>query len=258
MEANRVATANMEIDEMGKAKKGALKNLPAAWRENLWEVASSPEWRESRPQLCPALAVLWLTGCRPAELASGVLIGMRNDALAIEVRGAKLVDAGGRQRGQPTRQYVFKLSESDAIDHPALLLHSLAGAAELDDQGNHTTVVKHDADYLYNCVVALGKATYPAMRTRISPYVFRHQAGSDLKADPDVSLEDAARSLGHLSNYSIGKYGHAVHGKKGGRGRVKPVAVRASRPVKHSPKVDRLARFKAASASKRKQQPKVQ
>lgn len=244
---------------MGKAKKAALKNLPPNWREDLWQVASSPKWRESRPQLRPALAVLWLTGCRPAELASGVSIGMRRDVLAIEVRGAKLVDAGGRQRGQPTRQYVFKLNLPEASGDPALLfLRSLVGASTLDESGNHAVVVKHDADYLYNCIVGLGKAAYPAMRTRISPYVFRNQMGADLKADPDVSLEDAAKVMGHLSDYSIGKYGHVVYGKKGGRGRVKPVAVRADRPVRHSPKVDRLARFKAASAAKRKQQPKMQ
>lgn len=244
---------------MGKEKKSALQKLSPNWREELWAMGSSPTWRESRPQLLPALAVLWLTGCRPAELTSGVLIGMRDDVLAIEVRGAKLVDAGGRQRGQPIRQYVFKLNAPDAIDHPALLLlRHLAGASKLDEKGSRMITVRHDADYLYNCVVALGRATYPTMRTRISPYVFRHQVGSDLKADPDVSLEDAAKAMGHLSDRSIGQYGHAVHGRKGGRGRVKPVAVRATRPVKHSPKVDRVARFKAASAAKRKQQPKLQ
>lgn len=244
---------------MGKAKKTALKNLPPNWREDLWQVASSPKWRESRPQLRPALAVLWLTGCRPAELASGVSIGTRSNVLAIEVRGAKLVDAGNRQRGQPTRQYVFKLDSPDAADDPALLfLSSLVDTSKLDERGNRTFIVRHDADYLYNCVVDLGRATYPAMRTRISPYVFRHQFGSDLKADPDVVLEDAAKAMGHLSDYSIGKYGNAVHGRKGGRVRVKPVAVRAARPVKHSQKVDRLARFKAASVAKRKQQPKAQ
>lgn len=244
---------------MGNAKKGTLQKLSPNWREDLWAMASSPTWRESRPQLLPALAILWLTGCRPAELASGVLIGMRNDVLAIEIRGAKLVDAGGRQRGQPTRQYVFKLNASDAIDHSALLLlRHLVSTSKLDEQGNHKVNVTHDPDYLYNCVVALGKATYPAMRTRISPYVFRHQFGSDLKADPNVSREDVAKALGHLSDYSQGKYGHAVHGRKGSRGGIKPAAVRTARPVKHSPKVDRLARFKAASAAKRKQQPKVQ
>lgn len=53
------------------------------------------------------------------------------------------------------------------------------------------------------------------MRTRVSPYCFRHQHAWDLKCDPTVSLEDAAKAMGHLSDYSTGKYGHGIHGRKG-------------------------------------------
>ncbi|WP_244126548.1 hypothetical protein [Burkholderia gladioli] len=119
-------------------------------------------------------------------------------------------------------------------------------AVDAATNGTGRYVVSHDCDYLYNSIVALGRATFPKMRTRVSPYCFRHQHASDLKSDPDVSLEEAAKAMGHLSDYSIGKYGHAVHGKKGGR--VKALAVETSRPVKHSPKVDRLARLKSTSA----------
>lgn len=59
---------------MGKTKKPALKSLPPTWREEMWERASQPDWRLSRPQLLPALALLWLTGCRPSEIQSGVSI----------------------------------------------------------------------------------------------------------------------------------------------------------------------------------------
>ncbi|WP_212635553.1 hypothetical protein [Ralstonia insidiosa] len=112
----------------------------------------------------------------------------------------------------------------------------------------------HKADYLYNCVISLGKPVFPRLRTRVSPYCFRHQIASDLKADPAVPLEDAAKFMGHLSDYSIGRYGHAVHGKSGLE-RIKPLVVTASRPVKHSPKVDKLARFKTASANRQKPKP---
>ncbi|QGZ55102.1 site-specific integrase [Paraburkholderia acidiphila] len=243
---------------MGKAKKGALKNLPSNWQDDMWRTASSAEWRASRPKLQRALAILWLLGCRPAEIASGITIGWANGTLVFEVKGAKIVDAGDRERGQPIRQVVFNRDSLGAAESPAFaFLADLVQTEGRNEAGIHKLVVTHDADYLYNCVVSLGKATYPAMRTRISPYVFRNQFASDLKADPTVSLEDAAKLMGHLSDYSIGKYGHAVHGRKSSKGRVTPVAVRATRPVKHSPKVDRLARFKAASAAKRKQQPKV-
>ncbi|KIP17881.1 phage integrase family protein [Burkholderia sp. MSHR3999] len=232
---------------MGKAKKPTLKLLPADWREALWEQASQPQWRHSRPQLLPALAVLWLTGCRSAELATGARVIVRGDQLAIVINGAKCVDAGGRERGQPTRSVGFAI---DANANPALkFLHALVGrdAAE----GTAQLTITHDKDYLYNSVVQLGKSRFPKLRTRVSPNCFRHQVASDMKADPNVSLEHAAKVMGHLSDYSIGRYGHAVHGRKGRGERVTTLFVHTARPVKHSPKVDRLARFKIASAKRR-------
>ncbi|MFP3586200.1 site-specific integrase [Paraburkholderia sp. SIMBA_055] len=236
---------------MGKPKKPALKLLPATWREDMWMRASEADWRQSRPQLRGALALLWLTGCRPAEIEQGVHIFLRGDLLVIEVAGAKCVDAGKRERGQPKRHYGFR---TDAEANPALMfLRTLAATNTVNGTGRCR--IAHNADYLYNSVVALGKSVFPKLRTRVSPYCFRHQVASDLKADPDLLLEDAAKFMGHLSDYSIGKYGHAAHGRKGGGGRVKAIAVQTSRPIKHSPKVDRLARFKIASAKRRSQKP---
>jgi integrase len=238
---------------MGKAKKPTLRLLPADWREALWEEASQPQWRQSRPQLLPALAVLWLSGCRSAELAAGALVIVRGDRLAIRIRGAKCVDAGGRERGQPTRTLGFAI---DADANPALKFlqaQALAGRDAID--GTAQLTITHDKDYLYNSLVQLGKSTFPKLRTRVSPNCFRHQVASDMKADPDVSLEHAAKVMGHLSDYSIGRYGHAAHGRKGRGGRVTAPFVQTARPIKHSPKVDRLARFKIASAKRRDQKP---
>lgn len=53
--------------------------------------------------------------------------------------------------------------------------------------------------------------------------------------------------MGHPSDYSIGRYGRAAHGRSG-RESVKPLAIKAPRQVKHSPKVDKLARFKNTPA----------
>jgi integrase len=231
---------------VGKAKKPALKLLPPGWRENMWERASEPEWRKARPQLLPALAVLWLTGCRPAEIQQGVRLFLRGDLLVVEVAGAKCTDAGGRERGQPKRHYGFKIN---AEANPALMyLRAMAAANMVNSTGQFQVI--HNADYLYNSIVSLGKRAFPTLRTRVSPYCFRQQMGSDLKADPSVSLEDAAKYMGHLSDYSVGKYGHAIHGRKGS-GRIRAHAVQTSRPIKHSPKVDRLAQFKIASAKRR-------
>lgn len=236
---------------MGKAKKPALRLLPADWRETLWEQACQPQWRHSRPQLLPALAVLWLTGCRSAEVATGALVIVSGNRLAIGIKGAKCVDAGGRERGQPARTLEFAI---DGDANPALkFLQALAGRDAI--LGTAQFTVTHDKDYLYNSVVQLGKSTFPKLRTRVSPNCFRHQTASDMKADPDVSLEHAAKVMGHLSDYSIGRYGHAAHGRKGRAGRAKAPFVQTARPIKHSPKVDRLARFKIASAKRRDNKP---
>lgn len=236
---------------MGKAKKPALKALPPDWRETLWRKACEPQWRESRPRLLPALAVLWLTGCRSAELADGAQVVVRAGHLLIKLKGAKCIDAGGRQRGQPTRIIGFA-SDDDANLALTYLYamyadHAIEGATQFE--------IAHDKDYLYNSVVQLGKSAFPKLRTRISPYCFRHQIASDMKADPEISLEHAAKVMGHLSDYSIGKYGHAVHGRKGRMRKVTAPIVQTSREIKHSPKVDRLARFKAASAKRRDHKP---
>jgi integrase len=233
---------------MGKAKKAALKSLPPHWREALFAQASQPEYVKARPQLLRALAVLWLTGCRPAELEQGVRIMRQRGTIAIEVKGVKCVDADDRERGQPLRYYGFRADLGASVSSPALiLLNSLAD--ENEAKGVQEFSIAHNADYLYNSVVSLAKAVFPKMRTRVSPYCFRHQLASDLKSDPEVTLEDAAKFMGHLSDYSIGKYGHASHGR---RGRGVQGVVKTSRQIKHSTKVDRLARFKIASAKKRK------
>ncbi|WP_175898663.1 site-specific integrase [Burkholderia vietnamiensis] len=233
---------------MGKAKKAALKSLPANWREIMWAKAAEPEWLRARPQLLPALAVLWVTGCRPSEIEEGANVAWRNQLLVVEIAGTKCVDAGQRQRGQPRRRYVFRTGIAEESSCPALAtLRRRAMEAATGDIGR--CLVSHDSDYLYNSIVALGRAAFPKMRTRVSPYCFRHQHASDLKSDANISLEEAAKAMGHLSDYSIGKYGHAVHGKKGGR--IKALTVETARPVKHSPKVDRLARFKDAHAKPR-------
>ncbi|MFM0480746.1 site-specific integrase [Paraburkholderia strydomiana] len=235
---------------MGKAKKSAIGLLPPEWRESIWLAASTSEWQQSRPQLMPALAVLWLTGCRPAELEHGIELLAGRSELVVKITGAKCVDADGRMRGQPARHIGFNI---DAAANPALrFLHVLAGQNVVDGIGRLT--ITHDKDYLYNSVVALGKNAFPKLRTRISPYCFRHQIASDLKAatsDREITLEQAAKIMGHLSDYSIGVYGNAIHGRRGRSRRIQVPFVSATRPVKHSPKVDRLARFKIASAKRR-------
>ena len=50
-----------------------------------------------------AVAVMWATGCRPAEIERGVTIRRDGDALVIEIPGAKVTaDKGNRSAGSPS------------------------------------------------------------------------------------------------------------------------------------------------------------
>ena len=50
-----------------------------------------------------AVAVMWATGCRPAEIERGVTIRRDGDALVIEIPGAKVTaDRGNRSAGSPS------------------------------------------------------------------------------------------------------------------------------------------------------------
>jgi hypothetical protein len=142
----------------------------------------------------PALAVLWITGCRPAEIEKGIELVAGRDQLVVKITGAKCEDAGGRERGQPTRHIGFSV---DANANPALrFLHALAVQSAADGTGRYT--IRHNKDYRYNSVVALGRSAFPKLRTRISPYCFRHQVASDLKAaasDREITLEQAAKVM---------------------------------------------------------------
>ena len=152
----------------------------------MFDHASQPCWLQSRPKLLPALSVLWLTGCRPAELESGVQIAYLRDGLAIEVTGAKCSDDKQTERGQPVRRYLFKTPATEK-PHPALAVLLSMAAQDVAANGIGHATVRHNADYLYNSIVTLAR---PRSRSfdRVSPYCFRHQAASDLKADPTVSL----------------------------------------------------------------------
>jgi integrase len=63
----------------------------------------------------------------------------------------------------------------------------------------------------------------------ITPYCFRHQAASDMKADGQLDSGAISAALGHLSDATKSTYGHANMCK--GRG-VAPARVTAARAVK--------------------------
>jgi len=143
-----------------------------------------------------AVAVMWATGCRPAEIERGVTIRRDGDALVIEIPGAK-VTAG---KGQPIRRIaVDPASEVGRII--AMMLGNRQGAR-----------VQRKAKRI--------AADFVDIRRRsglgaISAYSFRHQSASDMKGRGDDPVK-IAEALGHASTRTQSRYGSPSKGHKGG------------------------------------------
>lgn len=181
------------------------------------------------------LALLALTGCRPAELMAGVSVKLLRDehgepsGIGVEIIGAK-VDA---LRGHEKRRLAFPLSGGGkAVQGLALLCA---------ERGGLYTLATTPADY---------RSLNRALQVQgMSCYTFRHAVGSDLKADISdgkATPETAAKIMGHRSTASLMSYGT----KRRGRGGQRPRAS-VSGPVKNVA-VTKAARTKARKHEKTK------
>lgn len=174
----------------------------AGWQDTLF--ASTPGKFQA------AVAVLLLTGVRPAELAQGVIVRVVDDNLEITIPGAKL----GVTRGQPLRTLLVS-RDSPHAEYLAMLA------------GDGKVTVSADAKRLCDNVRKAGKLAFPRMHGTVSPYSLRHAVAGALKGagiDPD----GIAQVLGHQATRSQQSYGLACHGRQG----TAILGVRASVPVR--------------------------
>lgn len=150
----------------------------------------------------PRLAVLALTGCRPAELMKGVEITTRKKkngelAVLVTIQGAKVSET----RGQATRTVAF-LAQGSAS----------SGLAELcAERGGKFVLGTTDADYR-----SLNRALE---KHDLSCYSFHHQVGSELKtaiSTGKMTPESAAQVMGHRTTESLSYYG-TRSASRGGR-----------------------------------------
>jgi integrase len=187
------------------------RSLPRSedWQARIWD--------EATPTQRPAIAVLWASGCRPAEIEVGVDLIRRDrpdGRVLIELRvpGAKITE----HSGQPMRCLV--------IDG-----NSAQGRALLDAlDGRVSMTVQRGARRLNADFVDLRSKT----GLRVSPYSMRHQASANLKAEfgPDKA-EKVAEAMGHVTTRSQGRYGSTRQAQQGGSG---VLAIEAVRPVKET------------------------
>ena len=193
------------------------------WEKKLFEKCSSKHQN--------ALAVSLLSGCRPAEIESGVVI-KRDDSgnLILTIRGAKLSEI----RGQETREL------SISPDHFAAkhLLAQIENGQEM--------VISSNAKCMSDAVRQAGKRAFPRLRVGVSPYSIRHAVASQLKAS-GIDADAVAMTLGHAATASQSAYGRAHYSGAGGSP-LAIVGVSASRAVRDTakpPPPERARRYSA-------------
>lgn len=174
------------------------------------------------------LAVLALTGCRPAELRAGVsfkvIEGKHGAVLHLTLHGAKW---NGEGRGLQARAIQLPLDTN--------VTRALAQAARV--AGGKRMLTTTDADHR-----SLNRALSKGV-VGLSCYSFRHQQGSELKeaiASGTMSAEEAAAAMGHASTASLSYYGNRSKAR-GGR----KLHAKASDPVRTVP-----VTFKAKAAAR--------
>lgn len=205
--ARLVAVAARSLDQLAqleaakappavKVQNSARQRLPKAkgemWQAQVYDAAT--------PTMRPAIAVMWATGARPAEIQTGVDVERVAGGLRVRIPGAKVNNKRGS--GQPVRVLLVK------EDSPAgrALSAALGDADKITVQRKAGRINKDFLDHI--------RPRLPASY-RVSAYSFRHQAGANMKAD----LADAAKvatALGHRTTRSQQHYGTTRQSQAGG------------------------------------------
>lgn len=188
-----------------RKRKSKRATLPRAhgWQSRVFDAATEAQK--------PAVAVLWATGCRPAEIEKGVdVFRNKKGQIVVRIPGAKVHEGHGA--GQPFRHLLI----DEGTDAGAALSAILGDADEV--------TVRRGAARL--------NKDFASIRDRIggsaAPYSMRHQVAADLKVS--MEAEDVAAALGHRVTRSQSRYG-SVRQAKGGSA-IK--AAKATFPVKET------------------------
>lgn len=206
-----IQIAHSERPAPTKARASKRGSLPRAddWQARIYD-AATPSQRAS-------VALMWATGCRPAEIEMGVLIDRvkyKGDkiGLRVTIRGAKVSE----HSGQPTR---FILIDAEAPSGRALI-QQMDGKVRLEVQRKATRINK-DFEKI-------------RLKTglKVAPYSLRHQFSANLKAEwgPDAA-DRIALAMGHAVTRSQSRYGSVRQAQSGGTG---VLGVKATRPVKET------------------------
>lgn len=179
-----------------KVQQSARQRLPKAkgesWQAKVYDAAT--------PTMRPAIAVMWATGARPAELEKGVDIERVGGGIRVRIPGAKVNDRKGS--GQPVRVLLI----SEATPAGRALAAALGEAEKITVKRKAARIGKDFADHI--------RPRLPASY-QVSAYSFRHQAAANMKADLG-DAEKVATAMGHRSTRSQQHYGTKRQSQAGG------------------------------------------
>ena len=193
-----------------KSKKHDMARLPADWRERAF--ADTLSLRPDQPsQTRKAVALLWLTGCRPSEIAKGVVVRMQDGELVIEITGSKTDTIPTLLGGDVDRGLGLRTVYVDPkLNAGALFLAGLAAGGPV--------TITHNAASLKTRINEIGHNILSRMKRppSLSPYSFRHAIACDLKSCDSLDDETRSTVMGHGSTESLESYGRRRRGGSAG------------------------------------------
>lgn len=200
-----------------------LGDLPAGWQAKILERAQASD------MYADAVAILALTGCRPEELAQGVIVLLDTEPAVIRIYGAKV----GDNAGQPWREIEIPTSKLP----PHMLLCMREGC-------DFVEVKVASTDALRQAVYSYSRELWPAS-IPISPYHFRHSVAETLREN-GWPAHEIAGVLGERSAATVSFYGRKIRPNRSGRRDV-PGTVISRGGVRTAIKVPQLPLFNASS-----------
>lgn len=188
-----------------KSKKHDLAGLPCDWRERL----STRMKKYYAPFLVTAI-----TGCRPAELKTSILVQIENNELVAIIGGAKVKET----QGQPERKLFWKLPKEGLVEDLAELVLR---------NGDKLVVTVNNTKNFSTAIRDVARREWPKRKKTVTPYCLRHLFSAELKAS-GKSRQEVAAAMGHLSDRTCQHYATA---NQAGHSSVVPDRVESAREV---------------------------
>lgn len=170
--------------DRSNGKRGSLDGLPDDWRDR---VQSEVRQEDRAP-----LAVLALSGCRPAEV-KGVKVRQDVDSISLEIQGAKFDE----DRGIASRSLTFEKSDL-AKSQAGRDLTAWLGGRQVRTISHGGTVEAFRE--------RVSRAAARAGLDQVSAYSYRHAEARHLK-NSGTDRGEIANRLGHRSDRSQSVYG---------------------------------------------------